>query len=235
MNDFSDSSRLNKARVIHHFDPLGDISSFRKEVRVDQNLLETFFSNEDSLYTSDIQVGLENDDKLKEINFIIENMLPEIEKYVIVLLFFYKKKQETVGRILKVSQEMVCYYKRRALKRIGLLYFFRNIDISKMDAFLDKYVTKKQKIAMLAYFKNHDLRKIAKEIGELEGKEGLLYESIGSRIKLGLKKLALLKKSVDDQLAKDATLYHKVFSLLKKYNSLYHTQSKKKVDKELSS
>jgi hypothetical protein len=235
MDDFSDSLQLNHAKIIHHFDPLGDISSFRKEVRIDQNLLETFFSNEDSLYSSDIQVELKDEDKIKEINFIIENMLPEIEKYVIILLFFYKKKQETVGRILKVSQEMCCYYKRRALKRIGLLYFFRNIDISKMDIFLDKHVTKKQKTAMLAYFKDHDLRKIAKEIGEAEGKEGLLYESIGSRIKLGLKKLTLLKKSTDPQIAKDAVLYHKVFSLLKKYNSLYHTQSKKKVGKELSS
>jgi len=235
MDDFSDSSKLNKAKVIRHFDPMGDISSFRKEVRIDQNLLETFFSNEDSLYSSNIQVELEGEDRLKEINFIIENMLPEIEKYVIVLLFFYKKRQEVVGKVLKVSQEMICYYKRRALKRIGLLYFFRNIDISKMDAFLEIHVTKKQKIAMLMYFKEHDLRKIAKKIGEAEGKEGLLYESIGSRIKLGIKKLVLLKNSTDPQLAKDALLYHKVFSLLKKYNSLYHTQSKKTVGKELSS
>jgi hypothetical protein len=233
MSDFLDS-KLNKARLIHHFDPLGDIKSFRKEVRIDQNLLETFFSNEDSLYSSELQIELKDEDKIKEINFIIENMLPEIEKYVIILLFFYKKKQEVAGRILKISQEMVCYYKRRALKRIGLLYFFRNIDISKMDEFLEKHVTKKQKIAMIEYFKEHDLRKIAKKIGKFEGKDELLYESIGSRIKLGLKRLTMLQKSEDEQLAKEASLYYKVFSLLKKFNSLYHTQSKKTVSKEIS-
>jgi hypothetical protein len=161
-------------------------------------------------------------------------MLPEIEKYVILLLFFYKKKQEVVGRILKVSQEMVCYYKKRALKRIGLLCFFRNIDITKMENFLEQHVTKKQKIAMMEYFKDHDLRRIAIKIGKSEGKDGLLYESIGSRIKLGLKRLDYLKKSSSLSLSREATLYHKVFSLLKKYNSLYHTQSKKKVSKEIS-
>jgi hypothetical protein len=234
MDKHLNSLKLNRAKIIHHLDPQGDISTFRKEVRIDQNILETFFSNEDSLYLNSSDIELNNDDKVKEINFIIENMLPEIEKYAIILLFFCKKKQEVAGRILKVSQEMVHYYKKRALKRIGLLYFFRNIDINKMDVFLESHVTKKQKIAMMEYFKEHDLRKIAKKIGKSEGKEGLLYESIGSRIKLGLKKLAFYKKSTDLQLSKDSILYHKVFSLLKKYNSLYHTQSKKKVCKELS-
>lgn len=227
--------KLNKTSIIRHFDPTGDISKFKREVRIDQNLLEIFFSNSDSLYSSsDVQIELENEEKINEINYIIENMLPEIEKYVILLLFFYKKKQEVVGRILKVSQEMVCYYKKRALKRIGLLCFFRNIDITKMENFLEQHVTKKQKIAMMEYFKDHDLRRIAIKIGKSEGKDGLLYESIGSRIKLGLKRLDYLKKSSSLSLSREATLYHKVFSLLKKYNSLYHTQSKKKVSKEIS-
>jgi hypothetical protein len=233
LEDFS--SRIDRTSIIRHFDPSGDISNFKREVRVDQAILEAFFSTNDGLYnSSDIQIELENEDKINEINFIIENMLPEIEKYVIILLFFYKKKQEVVGRILKVSQEMVCYYKKRALKRINLLYFFRNIDIHKMTDFLEKYVTKKQRIAMIEYFKDHDLRRIAKTVAKIEGKENLLYESIGSRIKLGLKRLEFLKKSSNPALAKDATLYHKVFALLKKYNSLYHTQSKKKISKEIS-
>lgn len=234
MDDFL--PKLNKTSLIRHFDPTGDISNFKREVRIDQNLLELFFSNADGLYaSSDIQIELENDDKISEINYIIENMLPEIEKYVILLLFFYKKKQEVVGRILRVSQEMVSYYKKRALKRINLLCFFRNIDITKMETFLEQHVTKKQKVAMIEYFKDHDLRRIAKKIGKAEGKIDLLYESIGSRIKLGLKRLDYLKKSSNVTLSREATLYHKVFSLLKKYNSLYHTQSKKKVGKEISS
>jgi hypothetical protein len=227
--------KLSKSSIIRHFDPSGDISAYKREVRIDNNLLELFFSNSDSLYTSeDVQIELENEEKINEVNYVIEHMLPEIEKYVILLLFFYKKKQEVVGRILKVSQEMVCYYKKRALKRINLLCFFRNIDITKMEDFLDVHVTKKQKIAMLEYFKDHDLRRIAKKIGKAEGKPDLLYESIGSRIKLGLKRLEYLKKSSSVSLAREAAIYYKVFSLLKKYNSLYHTQSKKTVQKEIS-
>jgi hypothetical protein len=103
-----------------------------------------------------------------------------------------------------------------------------------MTDFLEKYVTKKQRVAMIEYFKDHDLRRIAKTVAKIEGKENLLYESIGSRIKLGLKRLEFLMKSSNPELAKDATLYHKVFALLKKYNSLYHTQSKKKISKEIS-
>jgi len=227
--------KLSKTSIIRHFDPSGDINAYKREVRIDNNLLELFFSNSDSLYSSEeIKIELENEDKINEMNYVIEHMLPEIEKHVIVLLFHYKKKQEVVGRILKVSQEMVCYYKKRALKRINVLCFFRNIDINKMEDFLEQHVTKKQKIAMMEYFKDHDLRRIAKKIGLSEGKPNLLYESIGSRIKLGLKRLEYLKKSSCSSLVKEASLYYKVFSLLKKYNSLYHTQSKKKVGNEIS-
>lgn len=226
---------LSKISIIKHFDPSGDILNYKREVRIDHNLLELFFSNNDKMYNSeDFEIELQNEEKINEVNYIIENMLPEIEKFVIILLFFYKKKQEVVGQILKVSQEMVCYYKKRALKRISLLYFFRNIDITRMDEFLEQHITKKQKIAMIEYFKDHDLRRIAKKIGKDEGNLSLTYESIGSRIKLGLKRLEVLKKSSSFSLAKEASLYYKVFSLLKKYNSLYHTQSKKQIDDEFS-
>jgi hypothetical protein len=104
----------------------------------------------------------------------------------------------------------------------------------KMEIFLNIHMTNKQKVAMIEYFKDHDLRRIAKKIGKLEGKPNLLYESIGSRIKLGIKRLESLKDSLDPQLSQEAILYYKVFSLLKKYNSLYHTQSKKKISEELT-
>jgi hypothetical protein len=103
-----------------------------------------------------------------------------------------------------------------------------------MDIFLEKYVSKKQKVAMIEYFKDHDLRRITKKIKKLENKESLTYESIGSRIKLGLKKLKNLKDTKEVEVGEAATLYYEVFSLLKKYNSLYHTQSKKTVSKEIS-
>ena len=225
---------MNKLGLIRHFDPTGDVNNFRREVRMDSSVIELFFSNEDSAYSDQNDVDLHQyEKKLDEINYIIQSMLPEIEKNVISLLFFYRKKQEVVGRILKISQEMVFYYKNRALKRIKLLFFFRHVDITKMEEFLEEHMTKKQKVAMIEYFKVHDLRKIAKTICKMEGKKNIFYEAIGSRIKLGLKRLKMLKDSTDPSVAKKAELYHKVFSYLKKYNSLYHTQSKKRGQTEI--
>ena len=64
--DESSFSKLNKTSIIRHFDPSGDISTFKREIRIDQNLLELFFSNSDSLYaTSNVRVELEDDDKIK--------------------------------------------------------------------------------------------------------------------------------------------------------------------------
>jgi len=194
-----------------------------------------FFSNSDSLYTGQIEdLDFHDSKRIEEINFIINNMLPVIEKQVIYLLYFLKKNQETTGRLLNVSQEMVYYYKKRAILRIKTHYFFRSIDIQKMEEFLSEHVTKKQYVAMIEYFKVHDLRKITKIISELEGKKSELnYEAIGSRIKLGLKKINSLRESKDEELSKKAELYHKIFKTLKVYNSLHHTQSKKKTTQEI--
>lgn len=209
---------------------------YRRELNVDNVLIDLFFSNADKL-SSDAspQLDFEQSKKIDEICYIIDNMIPDIEKQVIYLLFFLKKNQETVGKLLNISQEMVYYYKKRALTRIKIHYFFRSVDIAQMEEFLTKYVTKKQKTAMIEYFKEHDLRKIAKTISELEGrKKQINYEAIGSRIKLGLRKLKVLREATQEQEVKDkANLYFEIFSILKRNNSLHHTQSKKRVKKEI--
>lgn len=208
----------------------------KREISVDNRLIELFFSNVDGLYSeSDHQENFELQKRIEEIYYIIENMLPEIEKQVIILFFFLKKKQEIIGKVLKISQEMVCYYKNRALTRIKLLHIFRDIDINDMENFLGKHVTKKQKVAMIEYFKDHDLRRIAKKITAIENrKKQIKYEAIGSRIKLGLKKIKRLIQSKDKQTSEKSKLYCTVFGYLKKYNSLHHTQSKKQVSAEIS-
>lgn len=211
---------------------------FKKEVNIDNTLLEALFSTDDALShkLDKEEIKFEDHIKIDEINFIIENMLPEIEKRIVFLIYYMKKKQEVVGRILNISQEMVCYYKKRALIRIRLHNFFRKIDIKGMEEFLDKYVTRKQKIAMLEYFKEHDLRKITKTISLIEEKgKCLSYISIGKRISLGIKKLEKIKDSdaFDAELKEKAVVYHEIFMILKKHNSLYHTQSKKEVTNEL--
>ena len=70
---------------------------------------------------------------------------------------------------------------------------------------------------MLEYFKEHDLRKIAVIISKKEGRsKTITYEAIGSRIKLGLKKIRILKETTkDDDVKKRAILYFDIFSALK--------------------
>lgn len=209
---------------------------YKKEINLDSNTIESFFSDSDKLFFED-DVDLTFDDvkKIDEVYYIIKHMLPEIEKQIIYFLYFLKRNQETVGRVLKISQEMVCYYKKRALSRIKFYYFFRNIDIDQMEKFLKDYVTKKQLIAMIEYFKEHDLRKIVSKISKLENrKKEIHYEAIGSRIKLGIKRLDVLRKSKKLEISEKANLYFRVFTILKKNNSLHHTQGKMKVSSEIN-
>lgn len=224
----------NKRAFIKQLEDSG--SSLRQRViSVDNRLIELFFSNFEGLYKEEEQIeNPELQEKIEDIYFIIETMLPEIEKQVIILFFFLKKKQETIGKILNISQEMVCYYKNRAVTRIRLLHFFRNVDINDMEIFLEEYVTKKQKIAMLEYFKDHDLRRVAEKVTLIEKrKKKIVYESIGSRIKLGIKKLKSLSKNENKEIAEKALMYYHIFTSLKKYNSLHHTQSKKSVSLDI--
>jgi len=209
---------------------------YRREIKVDNLLIDLFFSEDDKPYEKTRDVKFEESKRIDEIKYIINKMIPEIEKQIIYLLFFVRKNQETVGELLKISQEMVCYYKKRALERIKMHYFFRSIDIQDMEMFLDGIVTKKQKIAMVEYFKEHDLRKISKIIAKLEGKNKKIhYEAIGSRIKLGMKKLNALieNESIEIKIREKAKLYYKIFYYLKKHNSLHHTQSKKMISREI--
>jgi len=233
-NSFQKFSKFKKSQLIKNL-ILGKGNLYKKEVSIDSKLLEIFFSDNEGLYSQEKkEFNFEQAKKVDEIYYIIDNMLPEIEKQIIYLLFFLERKQEIVGRLLKISQEMVCYYKKRALARIKLHYFFRSIDIEKMEKFFVKYLTKKQRIAMIEYFKEHDLRKIVERISKTENKDKPLnYIAIGSRIKLGLKRLRLLKDSKDGEIRENANLYFKIFTILKKHNSLYHTQSKKQISSEI--
>jgi hypothetical protein len=228
--NFDENSRLDKSFVLKEVDSK-DI--FKREIAIDNKLLGSFFSNADGLYAEEsIDDNFDTAKKIDELYYIIDRMLPEIEKQIVILLFFYHKKQEIVGKVLKISQEMVCYYKKRAISRIKLHFFLRSINIDEMEVFLHKYVTKKQKIAMLEYFKEHDLRKIAVKIAKMENRKDIHYEAIGSRIKLGMKKLEKVKEDETDH-DKHLDLYLRVFKILNQHNSLYTTQSKKKVSFEL--
>jgi len=202
------------------------------EISVDSTIIDRFFSDVDSLYkNNDISISVDKQAKIDEILYIINTMLPEIEKYVIVFSYFFKKKQEIIGQILEVSQEMVCYYRKRALKRIKLLYILRQVDISDMESFFTDNVTKKQKIAMIEYFKEHDLKKATDNIIIIENKK-MTNRTIGIRITLGVKKLRNIQNDGTERY-ETAQKYLKIFKILQQYNSLYCTQSRVKLKPEL--
>ncbi len=202
------------------------------EIPVDSTIIDKFFSDVDSLYkNNDISISIDKQAKIDEILYIINTMLPEIEKYVIVFSYFFKKKQEIIGKILEVSQEMVCYYRKRALKRIKLLYVLRQVDISDMEWFLMDNVTKKQKIAMIEYFKEHDLKRATDNIIIIENKK-MTNRTVGIRITLGVKKLKNIPNDGTERY-KTAQKYLKIFKILQQYNSLYCTQSRVKLKPEL--
>jgi len=206
---------------------------FKREIGVDSFLIDSCFSSTEGLnFEESPDLTFDDTKKVDEINFIINNMLPDVERQVVYFLFFLKKNQETVGRLLNISQEMVYYYKKRALLRIKVHFFFRKVDIDKMEDFLKVHVTKKQHVAMVEYFKDHDLKNIARKISKIEGKTHL-YESMKSRIKLGIKKLKSLIKSKDPEIKEKSKFYLEVFTILTFYKSLHHTQSKKQIPKEL--
>ena len=203
------------------------------EMPVDNFILDKFFSDFDSMYqNNEVSVSFERQNKIDEILFIINSMLPEIEKYVIVFTYFFKKKQETIGQILSISQEMVCYYRKRALKRINLLYILRQIDIVDMEKFLDENVTRKQKVAMIEYFREHDLKKATDNIIIIE-KRNMTNRTIGIRITLGVKKIKQIQETSEGNTFEKANKYLKIFNILQQYNSLYCSQSRVKLKSEL--
>lgn len=197
-----------------------------KEVKLNNIALESIFSNEDRLYKDDFSTQIDAD-KISGIRHIIENKLPDFEKHVIIFCFYYNKSEALISRLLHISQPMVHYFKKRGLQRINFLLFLDSIDVEEMELFLKQHVSKKQCIAMLEYFKVHDLRKILVHISETEKRRKLSYCAIGSRIKYGVNKINLLRKSSSYSTASKANMYYNVFSLLKKHHSIRSTQSKK--------
>lgn len=202
------------------------------EFSIDSLSIDKCFTNDDALFTSEKDPEIDQE-KINKIKGIIEYQLPEFEKYAILLFFFYKKNEASIGKILHISQVMVNYFKNRGLKRLSYLLFLNSIDTKDMEFFLKKHVTIKQENAMLEYFKVHDLRKILPTINSIENSKIMTYNAIGNRIKLGIKKLKFLKNSSDKIIADKAELYYKTFLLLKEHNSIRTSQTKKTIPFEL--
>jgi len=193
-------------------------AGFKKEINVDSGMLADFFATDDSA-TSRSKGNYEDKDeeKLTEIRFIIHNLLPDFERDIMTLIFDYNKIQEDIGVILGLSQEMVNYYKKRAIHRILHFYHHRKIDVNDMRQCLSRCVSKRQLEAMMLYFFKHNQRIVSKELD-------ISQSAVSARLKQGLKKLK--KKARTDELIDK---YYTVFSNLTKQKSLYSSQTRMKV------
>ena len=220
-NDVQTSSVVIKDRdnyIKSIFKPFG----FRKEINIDSGILATFFAtNENATLRSKENYNEEDEEKLIEIIFIIHNLLPDFERDIMTLIFDYNKIQEDIGVILGLSQEMVNYYKKRAIHRILHFYHHRKIDVNDMRECLQSYMSKRQLEAMMLYFFKHNQRIVSKELG-------ISQSAVSARLKQGLKKLK--KKSRRDE---RAVTYFKVFDNLTKQKSLYSSQTRMQVITEV--
>ena len=188
---------------------------FQREIPIDQVALDTFFCDIESA-TSIIKSQLtdEDEEKLLEIRFIIHNLLPDFERDIMTLIFDYNSIQEDSGVLLGLSQEMVNYYKKRAIHRILHFYNHRKVDVNDMRNCLAEHVSKRQLEAMMLYFFRHNQRVISKELR-------ISQSAVSARLKQGLKKLK--KKSKYD---KKALRYYQIFNNLSKQKSLYSSQTR---------
>lgn len=188
---------------------------FQREIPIDQVALDTFFCDVESA-TAIIKSQLSNEDeeRLLEIRFIIHNLLPDFERDIMTLIFDYNKIQEDIGVLLGLSQEMVNYYKKRAIHRILHFYNHRKVDINDMRACLTDQVSKRQLEAMMLYFFRHNQRVISKELK-------ISQSAVSARLKQGLKKLK--KRSKHD---KKVLRYYQIFNNLSKQKSLYSSQTR---------
>lgn len=195
---------------------------FKKEINIDSVILSTFFAtNENATLRSKENYNDDDEEKLIEIRFIVHNLLPDFERDIMTLIFDYNKIQEDIGVILGLSQEMVNYYKKRAIHRILHFYHHRKIDVNDMRECLQSYMSKRQLEAMMLYFFKHNQRIVSKELG-------ISQSAVSARLKQGLKKLK--KKSRRDE---RAATYFKVFDNLTKQKSLYSSQTRMQVITEV--
>lgn len=190
----------------------------KKEIPLDNSVVENHFVCDDSLrgllYSPTIEEELESTkrDKIQAIREIIDFNLPQLEKKIIQRIFFDDMKQEGIARLFQISQEMVSYYKHRAVQRIQYYLKTKDICMASMRKCLEKIVTRKQCDAMIMYYKIHNQNIVANHFN-------VTQSAISSRLKLGLKQLGIASQN-NVQYQK----YYEIFKFLYEYNSLQSSQ-----------
>lgn len=199
-----------------------------REISFDNVLIEQLVSNEQNLFTQQQELGLEFNDlqKVDQIKFIIDNQLSELERLCFILFMIYKKKQKSIGRILHITQEECCYFKKMAIKKIKRYLILNSIDYSKLEEFVKRFCTEKQTLYFCEYYRHPHSVYIMKKLGCNN------TTTILSGVKRALRRLERQQYSSSKEIATEAKFYVSVFKQHVKGLHLY-CASKKKVPQEL--
>ena len=160
-------------------------------------------------------------ERFQEVSYIVKTLLPKLEREVVLLSFFQNKRQREIARMLEISQEMVAYYKKRAIFRVRMWIRNRNLDLQRMEEVLSRWITDRQVNAIMLYLRYHSQDAVA---GQLD----ITQAAVSSRITLGHKHLRRVIRTpfAGDQRA-ELKQYVDVVSALVAHNSLLDIQAKK--------
>jgi len=187
--------------------------------------LEKFYTSDDRPHRPESRTveELEQADyeKFQHVSYIVKNLLPKLEREVVLLSFFQSKRQREIARMLGISQEMVAYYKKRAIFRVRMWLRNRSIDLQRMQEVLERWITDRQVRAIMLYLRHHSQDVVANELD-------ITQAAVSSRITLGhrhLRRIIRTPFAADqrDELRK----YVEVVSDLIAHNSLLDIQAKK--------
>lgn len=160
-------------------------------------------------------------ERFQHVSFIVKNLLPKLEREVVLLSFFQNKRQREIARMLNVSQEMVAYYKKRAIFRVRMWLRNRTIDLQRMQEVLERWITDRQVMAIMLYLRHHSQDLVANELS-------ITQAAVSSRITLGHRHLRRVIRTpfAADQRS-ELRRYIEVVSDLIAHNSLLDIQAKK--------
>lgn len=168
-------------------------------------------------------MGQQDWDRLQEIMYIVEVLLPPVQREVILLCIIRGTKQRHVAAMLGISQEMCAYNLKRGVFRIRMWIRHRQLDLQRMEEMLSNWITPKQTEAVMCYLHYHDQAKVGRKFGVSQA-------AISSRITISHRILRRIVRT--PWAAKDRAelrLYLSVLNDLVSHNSLLHIQSKKKL------
>lgn len=131
---------------------------------VDPNFIST--ENLDVPEISDNRKRKQNFDLLSMVCEKMLPLIPEREKEMLLLLYLGGMKQEEVAQILGITQEAVCYRKKRALQRLQWVKMIQDVDIVELESDLKTlYPNKIDWKVMLLMFQTTNQSLTARTLG----------------------------------------------------------------------